>query len=284
MISIVLVTGLLGYSLLKLTMSKSLFIGAVLSMSSTTVVLKALMEKHELNSSIGQVMLGLLIVQDLFLSLLLSIISLARSPADALLHDILVHILKFAFLATIVTCCAFLWPRILRLLDNSTHDLFLLGLVAMCILLTVIADRIIGSAEVGSFLAGILISSSPTASPELTKRSLRLFEPIRDMFGALFFSSIGMLLNPHFILDNWLEILLLVTVTIALKTLVAFVVVRIFGLTSSNSLHVGLCLSQVGEFAFILASQGLRASLITRDDYMLLLGVTAVRYNTQQQQ
>ncbi len=71
------------------------------------------------------------------------------------------------------------------------------GLVAMCIFLTLVAEKIIHSAEVGAFLSGILISSSPKATPELTARALKLFEPIRDMFAALFFSSIGQQQQQH---------------------------------------------------------------------------------------
>ena len=273
----VCVVAAIGYAAVGVAWGKGLFIGAVLSMSSTTVVVKSLMERKQLTSRVGQVMLGLLIVQDIFLSLLLSIISLASSPQDQLARDIGLHILKFAVLAVIVVCCAFLWPLALRMLDYSrSHDLFLLGLVALCVTLTVVADRIIGSAEVGAFLAGILVSSSPTASPELTKRSLRLFEPIRDMFGALFFSSMGMLINPAFLLHNWAEVIALVVVTVALKCVIGCLCTRLWGQSTHDALHIALCLSQIGEFAFVLASQGLRAGLLVRDDYMLLLGVTAV--------
>ena len=271
------VVAAIGYAAVGVAWGKGLFVGAVLSMSSTTVVVKSLMERKELTSRVGQVMLGLLIVQDIFLSLLLSIISLASSPADQLARDIGLHILKFALLAVIVVCCAFLWPLALRMLDYSrSHDLFLLGLVALCVTLTVVAERIIGSAEVGAFLAGILVSSSPTASPELTKRSLRLFEPIRDMFGALFFSSMGMLINPAFLLHNLAEVIALVVVTVVLKCLIGCLCTRLWGQSSQDALHISLCLAQIGEFAFVLASQGLRAGLLVRDDYMLLLGVTAV--------
>ena len=273
----VFVVAAIGSAAVGVAWGKGLFIGAVLSMSSTTVVVKSLMERKQLTSRVGQVMLGLLIVQDIFLSLLLSIISLASSPQDQLVRDIGLHILKFALLAVIVVCCAFLWPLALRMLDYSrSHDLFLLGLVALCVTLTVVAERIIGSAEVGAFLAGILVSSSPTASPELTKRSLRLFEPIRDMFGALFFSSMGMLINPAFLLHNWAEVIALVVVTVVLKCVIGWVCTRLWGQSTPDAMHIALCLSQIGEFAFVLASQGLRAGLLVRDDYMLLLGVTAV--------
>ena len=278
MVIIVGLVGVLGWLGLGLTLGKGLFIGAVLSMSSTTVVVKSLMERRgELDSKVGQVMLGLLIVQDIALSLLLSIITLTSSSSDMLLHDVVLHLLKFLLLAAIVVCCAFLWPLALRMLDYSrSHDLFLLGLVALCVTLTVVADKVIGSAEVGAFLAGILVSSSPTASVELTKRSLRLFEPIRDMFGALFFSSMGMLINPAFLVVNWMEVLLLVALTVVLKTLVMYATNRLFDVGHEDALHIALCLSQIGEFAFVLASQGLRAGLLAREDYMLLLGVTAV--------
>jgi CPA2 family monovalent cation:H+ antiporter-2 len=176
------------------------------------------MESKQIQSLCGQVMLGLLIVQDLFLSLILACLNLTKVPVERLGVETAWLLWRFVVLAVILVACMFLWPKLLRLLDQSkSHDLFLLGLVALCVLLTVVAEKVIHSAEVGAFLSGILISSSPGANHELTHRALRLFGPIRDMFGALFFASIGMLINPLFLVENALRIIMLVMATVMVR-------------------------------------------------------------------
>jgi Kef-type K+ transport system membrane component KefB len=215
LVSITAVTSVVCVFFLDLRLSSSLFIGCVLSMSSTTVVVKSLMTSKQIATLGGQVMLGLLIAQDLFLSVMLAMLHLARVAPDRLAAESLWLLLRFALLAAVVVACMYVWPVLLRLLDASkSADLFLLGLVALCVFLTVVSERVIHSAEVGAFLSGILISSSPGANPELTHRCLRLFAPIRDMFGALFFSSIGMLIDPLFLVHNAGNIMLVVLATV----------------------------------------------------------------------
>jgi len=277
LVSITLVVSLVGVCFLSLRLSSSLFIGCVLSMSSTTVVVKSLMSTRQIATLGGQVMLGLLIAQDIFLSVILALLNLARVAPERLASESLWLGFRFALLAVIVLGCMYIWPVLLRLLDASkSADLFLLGLVALCVFLTVVSERVIRSAEVGAFLSGLLISSSPGSNPELTHRCLRLFAPIRDMFGALFFSSIGMLIDPVFLVNNAATIAMLVAAIIVLKSLLTSLIVRLFGYSASIALSAGLGLSQIGEFAFVLSATGLSVGLLARETYLLLLGTTAV--------
>jgi Kef-type K+ transport system membrane component KefB len=278
LISITIVMLFLGRLYWNLRVISCVFIGCVLSMSSTTVVVKSLVASNQLASLSGQVMLGLLIAQDLFLSIILAFINLAKvQTLESLLTELLWLGLRFFFLGLIVCICMYIWPLLLRLLDASgSADLFLLGLVALCVFLTVISEQIIHAAEVGAFLSGLLISSSPSASPELTHRALRLFAPIRDVFGALFFSSIGMLMDPFFLLHNAPVIGGLVLVTVVVKSILTFVIVRLFGYSTEISLKTGLGLAQVGEFAFVLSSSGVSYGLINTSQYNYLAAITTV--------
>jgi len=277
LVSITFVVSLVGVCFLSLRLSSSFFIGCVLSMSSTTVVVKSLMSTRQIATLGGQVMLGLLIAQDIFLSVILALLNLARVAPERLASESLWLGFRFALLAVIVLGCMYIWPVLLRLLDASkSADLFLLGLVALCVFLTVVSERVIRSAEVGAFLSGLLISSSPGANPELTHRCLRLFAPIRDMFGALFFSSIGMLIDPVFLVNNAATIAMLVVAIIVLKSILTSLIVRLFGYSASIALSAGLGLSQIGEFAFVLSATGLSVGLLARETYLLLLGTTAV--------
>jgi len=291
LLSMITVLWGVGVGLFDLSSRSAIFLGCVVSMSSTTVVVKSLMEKPrggsggggnaggvaQIGTLSGQVMLGLLIVQDVFLSVMLAMLNLARVPMDRLAEEALWLALRFGLLAAVVAGCMFLWPRALRLLASTrSQDLFLLGLIALCVFLTLVSEHVIHSAEVGAFLSGLLISSAPGSNAELSHRSMKMFAPIRDMFGALFFASIGMLINPTFLVQRAVDIAWLVLAAVMLKSLVTFLIVRLFGYGLEVGVRAGLGLSQIGEFAFVLASEGLRVGMLSKDLYFLMLGTTAV--------
>lgn len=277
LLAVTAAVSVVGVYLLELRLKAAVFSGAVLSMSSTTVVVKSLMSSRQIATLCGQVMLGLLIVQDLFLSLMLALLNLARAPLDRLAEESLWLFARFFVLGSVVLVCMYLWPICLRMLDAAkSPDLFLLGLVALCVFLTVVSEKVIHSAEVGAFLSGILISSSPGASAELTHRSLKIFGPIRDMFGALFFCSIGMLIDPFFLVERAATIAMLVAATVVLKSIIMLSIVRAFGYSMEIAVRAGLGLSQVGEFAFVLASEGVATGVLSKEQYHLLAATTAV--------
>lgn len=283
MMTCIVVTALLGTWLFadQLSYTSAGYIGATLGMSSTTVVMKSLGEKKQLESIAGQIMLALLVAQDLALSLILSLITLLAADYStgqtSFSSELMSLAMRFAAMLVVLAVCALIWPIALRQFDRAhSHDLFLLGLVALCVFLTEVTERLIHSAAVGAFLAGLLISSSPYANQQLIDRVLIQFEPVRDMFAALFFASIGMLINPAFLLQHSASICALVTVTLVFKTALISSISRVFGYDWSTSLRTGLGLSQIGEFAFVLSNEGLSKHLINKDTYLLLLGSTAV--------
>jgi monovalent cation:H+ antiporter-2, CPA2 family len=255
------------------TPQQGVFLGSILSLSSTAVVLKCLMEANETETPHGQVMLGILVVQDLALGLMLAILPALDKPPSEIGEALLQAGIKIALFsgAAIITG---IWvvPRFLRLLAKTeSRELFLLGVVTLCLAIALLTEELGLSIEMGAFVAGLMISEVEYADQTLT-----YVEPIRDVFAALFFAAIGMLIDPLFLWQNWELILGLVGVVLVGKWIIITPLVRLFGYPLKTAITVGLGLAQIGEFSFVLASEGQALGFVSRRVYLLLLGTTAV--------
>ncbi|KAG6589989.1 K(+) efflux antiporter 4, partial [Cucurbita argyrosperma subsp. sororia] len=257
--------------------SEGVFVGAFLSMSSTAVVLKFLMERNSVNAIHGQVTIGTLILQDCAVGLLFALLPILGGTSGVLqgvlsMTKSLVVLITFLITLTILsrTCV----PRFLKLmisLSSQTNELYQLAAVAFCLLVAWCSDKLGLSLELGSFAAGVMISTT-----DLAQHTLEQVEPIRNFFAALFLASIGMLIHVHF-LWNHIDILLAaVILVIVIKTVVVTAVVKGFGYTNKTSLLVGMSLAQIGEFAFVLLSRASNLHLVEGKLYILLLGTTAL--------
>jgi monovalent cation:H+ antiporter-2, CPA2 family len=252
---------------------QGVFLGAILSLSSTAVVLKSLMERNETDTPHGQVMLGILVVQDLALGLMLAVLPALDQPVEALGLAIGWALLQTALFAIGATAAGiWLIPPLLRLFAKTeSRELFLLGVCAICLSIALLTEHLGLSIEMGAFVAGLMISEAEYADEALT-----YVEPIRDIFAALFFAAIGMLIDPVFLFQNWQLILGLVTIVLFGKFLIVAPLVRLFGYPLKTALISGLGLAQIGEFSFVLASEGRTLGLVSKQVYLLILGTTAV--------
>ncbi|MBD1912564.1 MULTISPECIES: cation:proton antiporter [unclassified Leptolyngbya] len=253
--------------------TQGIFLGAILSLSSTAVVLKSLMERSETETAHGRVMLGILVIQDLALGLMLAILPALDKPSEEIGIAIGWALAKTGLLALgAIAASIWLIPGLLRLLARTeSRELFLLGVVALCLGIALLTESLGLSIEMGAFIAGLMISEVEYADQTLT-----YVEPIRDIFASLFFAAIGMLIDPGFIWNNLELILGLVGLTFLGKFLIITPLVRIFGYPLKTALIAGLGLAQIGEFSFVLASQGQTLGLVSRQAYLLILGTTAV--------
>jgi len=252
---------------------QGVFLGAILSLSSTAVVLKCLMERNETETSQGQVMLGILVVQDLALGLMLAVLPALDQPAEAIGIAVGLALLKIGlFAAGAVAAGIWLIPSLLRLLAKTeSRELFLLGVVTLCLGIALLTEHLGLSIEMGAFVAGLMISEVEYADQTLT-----YVEPLRDIFAALFFAAIGMLIDPVFLWDHLELILGLVFLVFVGKFLIVTPLVRLFGYPWKIALVAGLGLAQIGEFSFVLASEGQTMGLVSRRVYLLILGTTAL--------
>jgi CPA2 family monovalent cation:H+ antiporter-2 len=253
--------------------AKGVFLGSILSLSSTAVVLKCLMERNETETPHGQVMLGILVVQDLALGLMLAVLPALHQPGEAIGVAVVMALVKIGlFAAGAYAAGIWLIPRLLRLLAGTeSKELFLLGVVTICLGIALLTEYLGLSIEMGAFVAGLMISEVEYADETLT-----IVEPLRDIFASLFFAAIGMLIDPVFLWQNLELILGLVGLVFLGKFLIITPLVRLFRYPLKTALIAGLGLAQIGEFSFVLASEGQALGLVSRRIYLLILGTTAV--------
>ncbi|KAK7314915.1 hypothetical protein VNO77_33445 [Canavalia gladiata] len=258
-------------------LSEGVFVGSFLSMSSTAVVVKFLVERNNNNSLHVQVTIGTLIFQDCAVGLLFALLPVLGGNSG-LLQGIMsmgkvLLVLSLYLTATSILSWSFV-PRFLKLmmrLSSQTNELYQLAAVAFCLLSAWCSDKLGLSLELGSFMAGVMISTT-----DFGQHTLDQVEPIRNLFAALFLSSIGMLIHVHF-LWNHVDILLAsVILVIVVKTAVAAIVTKAFGYSMKTSFIVAISLAQIGEFAFVLLSRASNLHLVEGKMYLLLLGTTAL--------
>ncbi len=250
----------------------SVWFGGVISLSSTMVILKTLMNQGWIGTLSSRVMIGMLIVQDLAVVPLMIILPQLNNPSAGL------PILGFAalkaiiFLTTMIILGTRILPRIMIYIAKwNSRELFLLAVTAIGLGIGY-ATYLAGlSFAFGAFVAGMVLSES-----DYSHQALSDIIPLRDLFGLLFFTSVGMLLDAYFILANWTTILLLVTLVSLGKGILFAGLSRLFGYGNVIPLAVGLGLFQIGEFSFVLARIGLSTQSISTEIYSLMLSTAII--------
>ncbi|CAK9135192.1 unnamed protein product [Ilex paraguariensis] len=257
-------------------LSDGVFVGCFLSMSSTAVVVKFLVEKNSNNILHGQVTIGILIFQDCAVGLLFALLPVLGGNSGILQGMASMGKLLLVLSLYLTTASVLTWsfvPRFLKLmthLSSQTNELYQLAAVAFCLLSAWCSDKLGLSLELGSFVAGVMISTT-----DFAQHTLDQVEPIRNLFAALFLSSIGMLIHVQFLWTHVDILLASVILVIVVKTTVTAMITKAFGYSIRTSFVVGVLLAQIGEFAFVLLSRASNLHLVEGKMYLLLLGTTA---------
>lgn len=254
------------------TIPKAIFLGAVLSLSSTAVVLKSLIDRNEVQSVPGQIMLAILVVQDLGLGLMLAVLPALTEPPETIGTALFAAILKaILFLGGAILAGQWLIPWFTRQLARTgSQELFLLGILTLCLGIALFTEAIGLGVAMGAFVAGLMISNV-----EYADHALDRVLPMRDVFATLFFASIGLLIDPAFLLENIWVLMGLVAIAMVGKALIATVIIRAFRYPLTTALTVGLGINQIGEFSFVLAGTAQSEGLFTDRVYGLAVGTTA---------
>lgn len=249
----------------------ALWLGALIALSSTMVILKTLMNQGWLGTLSSKVMIGMLIVQDLAVVPLMVILPQLNDPAVGI-PALGVAILKAAaFLGGMVVLGTKLLPWVMaRIARVGSRELFLLAITAIGLGVGLLTHALGLSFAFGAFVAGMVLSES-----DYGHQALSDIIPLRDLFGLLFFASVGMLLDPAFLLENLGTVALLVIATSLGKGLIFAGLAWAFRYRNVIPLAVGLGLFQVGEFSFVLAKVGVATNSISHELYSLVLS-TAV--------
>ncbi|MBD2329580.1 cation:proton antiporter [Alkalinema sp. FACHB-956] len=271
-------TILLGGGLAYLTgwvesIPQALFLGAVLSLSSTAVVLKSLIERNEIQTSFGQIMLAILIVQDLSLGIMLAILPTLSYPQQTIGISIAAAILKVLLFLT-VSAIVGKWslpPIIQKIVRTGSSELFLLSLLVLCLGIANLTHTLGLGTAMGAFVAGLMISNI-----EYADHALDRVLPMRDVFATLFFASIGLLIDPRFLLAHAVTLLGLVTVVMLGKAAIVIAIIVGFRYSLKTAITVGFGINQIGEFSFVLAGVAKSQGLFSEDLYGLTVGTTAV--------
>lgn len=261
----------LGVGLLGLGWIEALWLGALLSLSSTMVILKTLSSQGVLGTLASRVMIGMLIVQDLAVVPMMIILPTLGELQQGLPELGLAVLRATIFLVAMIFIGTRVMPWLLKLVASwNSRELFLVSVVALGVGIGYGTFLFGLSFAFGAFVAGMVLSES-----DYSHQALNDVIPLRDVFGILFFVSVGMLLEPMFLLDNLGLVLLVVVLVILAKALIFGSITRLFGYGNAAPLIVGLGLSQVGEFSFVLARVGVNTNSISEQLYSLVLA-TAV--------
>ena len=259
-----------------------LVLGLALSVASTVVLLRALMDRHELDTQQGRIAVGWLIVEDLFtvmvLVLLPTIAPLIGGTAGETatsglglgpIGGLLVAIAKATVFAVLmVVAGARLVPWLLhQVAREDSRELFTLAVLAVALGIAFLSSAVFGvSFALGAFLAGAVVSES-----DMSHQAAQDALPLRDAFAVLFFVSVGMLVDPVYLAQNPMPILAVVLLIVVAKSIAAFAIVAAFGYPVRTGLTVAAGLAQVGEFSFILATMGLALDLLPDEGFQLIV-------------
>ena len=253
------------------TWRPALWFGSLVALSSTMVALKTIQAQGRLGALSGRVMMGILVVQDLAVVPLMIVLPELGNPSGTASRVIVATLRSLLLLGTIVLVSTRVVPRVMaRVARWNSRELFLLSTIAIALGIGYAAYRFGLSMAIGAFVAGLVINES-----EYAHQALSDITPLRDLFGMLFFVSVGMLLDPATVRAHLGSLLVAIPAVVIVKGAILAGVVRAFGYRRVVPLAVGLTLFQVGEFAFVLARVGLSAGAITDELYSLVLN-TAV--------
>jgi monovalent cation:H+ antiporter-2, CPA2 family len=258
----------------------TLFLGVALASSSTTIIAKVLSDMGKIREISSTIMLGILVVEDIVVVIILAMLQNVAVANELSAISILVLVIKLVvFIGGTLTIGYFLLPKVIDRISNATsrefnnehnHELLYIVMLALCFGFAILANQIGFSVAIGSFLIGA-VAARARAREEIN----RAIDPLQHVFGAIFFVSIGALMDITKIAIYWLPALIITLALVGTKLLSCGFGTRLFGYDKQTSLRVGLGMAQIGEFAFIVVKVGQDAGVIS--DFMLpIIGVAAI--------
>ncbi len=251
----------------------SMFLGGLLASSSTTIIIRAFEELGVKRQQFARIVFGVLIVEDIVVILLMVLLSTMAVSQQFDGTEMLASLLQLLFFLTIWFIAGiFLLPTFLRkakkLLDEETLLILSLGL---CLGMVVLATQIGFSAELGAFVMGSILAETTSA-----EKIEHLFKPVKDLFGAVFFVSVGMMINPAAMLEHGWAIFWVTMLTIFGKMIATTFGALLSGQPLKQSLQVGMSMAQIGEFAFIVATLGITLGVTSDFLFPVAVGASAI--------
>ncbi|HYK75860.1 MAG TPA: cation:proton antiporter [Daejeonella sp.] len=251
----------------------SLFLGGMLASSSTTIIIRAFEELGVKTKQYARIVFGVLVVEDIVVILLMVMLSTIAVSKQFEGTELLFTVSKLLFfLALWFIAGIFLLPTFLKKAKNLLDEETLLILsIGLCLAMVVLATQIGFSAELGAFIMGSIIAETTSA-----EKVEHLIKPVKDLFGAVFFVSVGMLIDPQMIMEYRWPVLLVTGLTLFGKLFSTTLGAVLSGQPLKQSVQVGMSMAQIGEFAFIVATLGLSLGVISDFLFPVAVGASAI--------
>ncbi len=267
---------LAGYGLGQLfgwSQMNSIFLGAILSISSTTIIIKALEGLGKTREKFAQLIFGILIIEDILAILLIALLSGFATTGEVAFKDISAIVLNLAaFIGILLVAGLILVPRLLNYVSKfKSNEMLLVTVLGLCFGVSLLTVKLGYSVALGAFLIGAIVAEVR----QIHKIEILMF-PVRDLFSAVFFVSIGLIIDPAIIIQYIIPIILITIVVIAGKVISSSLGCIISGNDTKTSIKVGMGLAQIGEFSFIIAALGLSLNVTSDFVYPITVAVSAL--------
>src|SRR5687767_14882185 len=248
------------------------FAGAIVAISSTTIIAKAF-DENAVHGRLREIVFGILIVEDLIAIIMIALLTAIAAGAGVSAWSLAITVIRLiTFLAALIGVSLLIVPRFVhRIVKLERAETTLVGSIGLCFAAAFIAYSFGYSVALGAFIMGSLVAESGEAI-----RIERLVHPVRDMFVAIFFVSVGSLIDPRVIVDHWGAVLALTMLVITGKVIAVTAGSFITGNGLRHSIQAGMSLAQIGEFSFIIAGVGLTAGVISGFIYPVAVAVSAI--------
>ncbi len=266
----------LGYNIGRLfgwDAMDSVFLGAMMSISSSMVIVKVLSGMGRHREPFADMMFGILVFEDIFAVAMLGLLSsmaMTQSVDVMSVAETLGRLGMFLVITLIVGLLAI--PPLLRYVGRfKNNEMLLVTVLAVCFTASLLAMETGFSVALGAFIAGAVVAEAPDR-----RRIVPLTEPVRDLFSAIFFVTVGMMIDPAQIFEHIVPILVIAAGVILGKTVTCTLGAQLTGSSPRTALQVGTGMAQIGEFSFIIASLGLSLGVVNADLYPIAVSVSAL--------
>ncbi|PKN68416.1 MAG: hypothetical protein CVU52_10140 [Deltaproteobacteria bacterium HGW-Deltaproteobacteria-10] len=269
------VVGLLVGLAMQLSLGQSVFIGFILTHSSSALILKILKDRSDEDSPQGKISIGVILSQDIIVVPMMLLIPFLAGGSGPDTPLIIWKLFKSILIIVVILAAArYVIPFVLENLVNmNMRDVLVITSVVIAMGIAWITESLGLSLAIGAFLAGMALSDT-----DFTHQIISDISPFRDVFLSVFFVSLGMILNVDFLRENTVYILLTSLVIIGIKAAIVFGLVWLMKYPLRVAMLSGVLLAQIGEFSFVLASQGLRESIISEFIYQSFIGASVLTF------
>jgi CPA2 family monovalent cation:H+ antiporter-2 len=270
--SVMVSVGYLVGQMLGFTRMESIFAGAITGISSTTIIVKAFQEQ-KVKGRVTELVFGILIIEDLIAIFLLTILTTISRSGAVSPTDVLLTAMRLAmFLTALIGFGILTVPRAIRAVHKlGQPETLLVASIGICFAAALLALTFGYSVALGAFIAGSLVAESGHEVEIET-----LVRPVRDMFAAIFFVSVGMMIDPTALSEHWVAILVLTLAVIIGKVLAVTIGAFLAGHGRRTAMKAGMSLAQIGEFSFIIASVGVASGAVRGWLYPVAIAVSAI--------